>query len=53
MWWHMPEIPAFRDLRQEDHKVDAYLGYVVRLCLKKKKKKKKKKRKDIQIASEN
>jgi hypothetical protein len=40
-WWHRPEIPALRRLRQEDPKFKANLGYTARLCLKKKKEKKK------------
>jgi hypothetical protein len=31
----MPVIPALRRLRQEDHKTEVSLGYIVRLCLKK------------------
>jgi hypothetical protein len=36
IWWYMPEIPTFGRLRQEDHKLEASLGYIVRSCLKKK-----------------
>jgi hypothetical protein len=31
----MQVIPALGRLRQEDHKFEVSLGYVVRLCLKK------------------
>jgi hypothetical protein len=34
----MPVIPAFRRRRQEDPKLEASLGYVMRFCLQKKKK---------------
>jgi hypothetical protein len=30
----MPEILALEKLRQEDHKVEASLGYIARTCLK-------------------
>jgi hypothetical protein len=40
-WWHMPIIPALGRLKQEDHKFEASLGYIVRSCLKKKKNKRK------------
>jgi hypothetical protein len=36
---YMPVIPALRNWRQEDHKFETSLGYIVRPCLKKKKKK--------------
>jgi hypothetical protein len=32
-------IPAFRRLRQEEHKFEANLGFIARPCLKKRKKK--------------
>jgi hypothetical protein len=32
----MPEILALEKLRQEDHKVEASLGYIARTCLKRK-----------------
>jgi hypothetical protein len=32
---YMPIIPAFRRLREEDHKFKANLGYIVRFCFKK------------------
>jgi hypothetical protein len=32
---YMPVIPAFSLLKQEDHKIKACLGYIVRPCLKK------------------
>lgn len=31
MWWHIPIIPAFGRLRQEDYEVEAILGYIVSL----------------------
>jgi hypothetical protein len=44
MWWYMPIILAFGRLKQEGHKfkiqfglIQASLGYIARLCLKKKK----------------
>jgi hypothetical protein len=37
--WYMPIISAMRRTRQEEHKFEDSLGYIVRLCLKKKKKK--------------
>jgi hypothetical protein len=37
----MPEIPALGKLRQEDHKLEAGLGYTMRLLVQKKKMKKK------------
>jgi hypothetical protein len=30
-------IPVFKRLRQEDHKFEANLGYIVRTCLEKEK----------------
>jgi hypothetical protein len=33
-WWYMPVMPAFGRLRQEDHKLEATLGYIARPCLK-------------------
>jgi hypothetical protein len=38
VWWHMSVISALGRLQQEDHQVEASLGYTVRHCLKKKKK---------------
>lgn len=29
-WWHMPTIPASGELKQEDWKVKASLGYVMK-----------------------
>jgi hypothetical protein len=37
VFWHQPEISAFRRLRQEDHMFEANLNYLVRPCLKKEK----------------
>jgi hypothetical protein len=38
-WWLLlPIVPALGRLRLEDHKLDASLGYIARLCLKKKQK---------------
>jgi hypothetical protein len=37
--WDPHVIPAFRRLRQKDHKFKASLDYIVRCCLKSKKKK--------------
>jgi hypothetical protein len=34
-WWHTPVIPAFWQLRQEDLKFQATLGYIARLSLQK------------------
>jgi hypothetical protein len=39
VWWNMPVIPAFRRLRQEDHKFKVSLSYITRHCLTKKKRK--------------
>jgi hypothetical protein len=33
-WWFTPIIPALRQLRQKDHKLEAKLGYIARLSLK-------------------
>jgi hypothetical protein len=38
VWWHTPVFTAVRKLRQEDHKFQASLGYIVRPYLKKSKK---------------
>jgi hypothetical protein len=35
-WWYIPIIPALRRPGQEDHKLEASLGYIVRACLKNK-----------------
>jgi hypothetical protein len=40
VWWCTPVIPAFRNLRQEDCKFKASLGYIERPCLKKQNNKK-------------
>jgi hypothetical protein len=32
MWWHIPIIPAFRRLREEDLEFKASLSYIARLC---------------------
>jgi hypothetical protein len=34
-WWHTPVIPALRRLRQKDHKFEASLCYIAKLCFKK------------------
>jgi hypothetical protein len=39
VWWHTPEFPALRRLRQEDSKFKASLGYTAKPCLKNQKKK--------------
>lgn len=33
VWWHTPVIPALEKLRQEDHKLEASLGYRARPCI--------------------
>jgi hypothetical protein len=43
VWWCMPIIPAFRQMKQEDHKFEASLGYTTRPCLKRENNKKRKK----------
>jgi hypothetical protein len=35
VWWHTYIIPTFEKLRQEDHKLQASLGYTKRLYLSK------------------
>jgi hypothetical protein len=37
-WWGMSIIPAPKKYRQEDCKLEASLGYILRSCVKKKKK---------------
>jgi hypothetical protein len=32
-WWHTPIIPTLGELRKEDQKFEAGLGYIVRHCL--------------------
>jgi hypothetical protein len=34
VWWHILVTPAPRRLRQEDYKLEACPGYIVRPCLK-------------------
>jgi hypothetical protein len=34
VWWSTPVIPALRRLRQNYYKLQANLGYIVRICLK-------------------
>jgi hypothetical protein len=41
-WWYTPVISTLWWQRQEDHELQASLGYIARHCLKKKKKKKRK-----------
>jgi hypothetical protein len=34
-WWYTPVIPALGRCRQEDHKFEASLAYIMTPCLKK------------------